>query len=75
MCNILYFVISFVLGWILGSVVRIIQQRKREIPLLTPEEKEMYKLLKTGVLNVKDQVHKYEELINGQSTEDERKGR
>jgi len=75
MCNILYFVISFVLGWILGSVVRIIQQRKREIPLLTPEEKEMYKLLKTGVLNVKDQVHKYEELINGQSTKIKRKGR
>ena len=75
MCNILYFVISFVLGWILGSVVRIIQQRKREIPLLTPEEKEMYKLLKAGVLNVKDQVHKYEELINGQSTKIKRKGR
>lgn len=75
MCNILYFVISFVLGWILGSIVRIIQQRKREIPLLTPEEKEMYKLLKTGVLNVKDQVHKYEELINGQSTKIKKAGR
>jgi len=75
MCNILYFVISFVLGWILGSIVRIIQQRKREIPLLTPEEKEMYKLLKMGVINVKDQVHKYEELINGQSTKIKRKGR
>jgi len=75
MCNILYFVISFVLGWILGSVVRIIQQRKREIPLLTPEEKEMYKLLKMGVLNVKDQVHKYEELINGQSTKIKKAGR
>ena len=75
MCNILYFVISFVLGWILGSIVRIIQQRKREIPLLTPEEKEMYKLLKMGVLNVKDQVHKYEELINGQSEKIKRTGR
>jgi len=75
MCNILYFVISFVLGWILGSVVRIIQQRKREIPLLTPEEKEMYKLLKMGVINVKDQVHKYEELINGQSTKIKKAGR
>ena len=75
MCNILYFVISFVIGWVFGSLMIIIKKGKPGVPLMTPEEKYMYKTLRKSMDKIREQVNKYEELINGQSTEDERKGR
>ena len=75
MCNILYFIISFIIGWIIGSLVRIVKKGKPDVPLMTPEERYMYKTLKESMNKIREQVNRYEELINGQSTEDERKGR
>jgi len=75
MCNILYFVISFIIGWIFGSLMIIIKKGKPGVPLMTPEEKYMYKTLRKSMDKIREQVNKYEELINGQSTEDEGKGR
>ena len=75
MCNILYFVISFIIGWIFGSLMIIIKKGKPGVPLMTPEEKYMYKTLRKSMDKIREQLNKYEELINGQSTEDERKGR
>ena len=46
--NLIMFLISFVGGWIVGYLIAFIKKKKKEkeIPLLTPEEKEIYKLLK-----------------------------
>lgn len=75
MCNILYFIISFIIGWIIGSLVRIVKKGKPDVPLMTPEERYMYKTLKESMNKIREQVNRYEELINGQSTKTKRKGR
>lgn len=75
MCNILYFVISFIIGWIFGSLMIIIKKGKPGVPLMTPEERYMYKTLRKSMNKIREQVNKYEELINGQSTKTKRKGR
>ena len=75
MCNILYFIISFIIGWIIGSLVRIVKKGKPDVPLMTPEERYMYKTLKESMNKIREQVNRYEELINGQPTKTKRKGR
>lgn len=75
MCNILYFIISFIIGWIIGSLVRIVKKGKPDVPLMTPEEKYMYKTLRKSMDKIREQVNKYEELINGQSTKDDGKSK
>lgn len=73
--DILYFIVSFIIGWILGSIMNIIKKEKPEIPLMTPEEKYMYKQLKKSMDKIREQVNMYEELIDVQSGKIKRTGK
>lgn len=62
--NILYFITAFIIGWIIGSFIRIVKRGKPQMPLLTPEEREMYKALQKHVEELNKKVKMYEELID-----------
>lgn len=55
--------------------MNIIKKGKPEIPLMTPEEKYMYKQLKKSMDKIREQVNMYEELIDVQSGKIKRTGR
>lgn len=63
--KLIMFLISFVGGWILGYLIAFIKKKKKEkeIPLLTPEEKEIYKLLKIHFKGLQEEIRRIEEQI------------
>ena len=63
--NLIMFLISFVGGWIVGYLIAFIKKKKKEkeIPLLTPEEKEIYKLLKIHFKGLQEEIRRIEEQI------------
>ena len=73
MINILYLLGGFILGWIIGSIVRIIKNKRKCMPLMTPEEKYMYKQLQNTMDIITKQVRMYEELIDDTKTRPNKK--
>ena len=63
--KLIMFLISFVGGWIVGYLIAFIKKKKKEkeIPLLTPEEKEIYKLLKIHFKGLQEEIRRIEEQI------------
>ena len=63
--NLIMFLISFVGGWIVGYLIAFIKKKKKEkeIPLLTPEEKEIYKLLKIHFKGLQEEIRRIEEKL------------
>ena len=63
--NLIMFLISFICGWIVGYLIAFIKKKKKEkeIPLLTPEEKEIYKLLKIHFKGLQEEIRRIEEQI------------
>ena len=63
--KLIMFLISFVGGWIVGYLIAFIKKKKKEkeIPLLTPEEKEIYKLLKIHFKGLQEEIRRIEEKL------------
>jgi uncharacterized protein YneF (UPF0154 family) len=58
-------ILSFIGGWIIGYLIAFIKKKKKknELPLLTPEEKEIYKMLKESFEEVKQEIRRIEEKL------------
>jgi len=63
--KLIMFLTSFVGGWIVGYLIAFIKKKKKEkeIPLLTPEEKEIYKLLKIHFKGLQEEIRRIEEKL------------
>lgn len=63
--EILTIILSFIGGWIIGYIIAFIKKKKQknELPLLTPEEKEIYKMLKESFEEVKQEIRRIEEKL------------
>ena len=58
-------ILSFMVGWVIGYIIAFIKKKKQknEIPLLTPEEKEIYKLLKGHFKELQEEIRRMEDKI------------
>ena len=63
--EILTIILSFIGGWIIGYLIAFIKKKKKknELPLLTPEEKEIYKMLRESFEEVKQEIRRIEDKI------------
>ena len=58
-------ILSFIGGWIIGYLIAFIKKKKKknELPLLTPEEKQIYKMLRESFEEVKQEIRRIEDKI------------
>lgn len=58
-------ILSFIGGWIIGYLIAFIKKKKKknELPLLTPEEKQIYKMLRESFEEVKQEIRRIEEKL------------
>ena len=63
--EVLTIILSFIGGWIIGYLIAFIKKKKKknELPLLTPEEKEIYKMLRESFEEVKQEIRRIEDKI------------
>ena len=63
--NCIIFLLSFIGGWIVGYLIAFLKKKKdkNEIPFLTPEEKEIYKMLRESFEEVKQEIRRIEEKL------------
>ena len=63
--NCIIFLLSFIGGWIVGYLIAFLKKKKdkNEIPLLTPEEKEIYKMLKEQYKGLQQAIKEIEDKI------------
>ena len=63
--EVLTIILSFIGGWIIGYLIAFIKKKKKknELPLLTPEEKQIYKMLKESFEEVKQEIRRIEEKL------------
>jgi hypothetical protein len=63
--NAITFLLSFTGGWIVGYLIAFLKKKrnKKEIPLLTPEEKEIYKLLKKQYKELQQAIKEVEDKL------------
>ena len=63
--EVLTIILSFIGGWIIGYLIAFIKKKKKknELPLLTPEEKQIYKMLRESFEEVKQEIRRIEEKL------------
>ena len=63
--NCIIFLLSFIGGWIVGYLIAFLKKKKdkNEIPLITPEEKEIYKMLKEQYKGLQQAIKEIEDKI------------